>query len=60
MTLRLTPYLVMDGNAKEAIQFYEKKHWMLNYSLTKLSVRCRKTPNSLYRQLQRIVWHTLC
>lgn len=24
MTLRLTPYLVMDGNAKEAIQFYEK------------------------------------
>jgi len=24
MTLRLTPYLVMNGNAKEAIQFYEK------------------------------------
>ncbi|UOF90373.1 VOC family protein [Fodinisporobacter ferrooxydans] len=24
MTLRLNPYLVMDGNAKEAIQFYEK------------------------------------
>jgi PhnB protein len=24
MTLRLTPYLVMDGNANEAIQFYEK------------------------------------
>lgn len=24
MTLRLIPYLVMDGNAKEAIQFYEK------------------------------------
>jgi PhnB protein len=24
MTLRLTPYLVMDGNAEEAIQFYEK------------------------------------
>lgn len=24
MTLRLTPYLMMDGNAKEAIQFYEK------------------------------------
>jgi PhnB protein len=24
MTLRLSPYLVMDGNAKEAIQFYEK------------------------------------
>ncbi|QOT00432.1 VOC family protein [Brevibacterium sp. JNUCC-42] len=24
MTLRLTPYLVMDGNAKEAIQFYKK------------------------------------
>jgi PhnB protein len=24
MTVRLIPYLVMDGNAKEAIQFYEK------------------------------------
>ncbi|GJM73466.1 VOC family protein [Paenibacillus macerans] len=24
MTMRLTPYLVMDGNAKEAISFYEK------------------------------------
>ncbi len=24
MTLRLIPYLVMDGNAKEAIQFYAK------------------------------------
>jgi PhnB protein len=24
MTLRLVPYLVMNGNAKEAIQFYEK------------------------------------
>ncbi|MBT2214649.1 VOC family protein [Virgibacillus dakarensis] len=24
MTLRLTPYLMMEGNAKEAIQFYEK------------------------------------
>ncbi|MDU0204393.1 VOC family protein [Paenibacillus sp. MAH-36] len=24
MTLRLDPYLVMEGNAKEAIQFYEK------------------------------------
>ncbi|MBO8163329.1 MAG: VOC family protein [Brevibacillus sp.] len=24
MTLRLTPYFMMDGNAKEAIQFYEK------------------------------------
>lgn len=24
MTLRLIPYLMMDGNAKEAIQFYEK------------------------------------
>lgn len=24
MTLRLTPYLMMDGNAKEAIQFYER------------------------------------
>jgi PhnB protein len=24
MTVRLTPYLVMAGNAKEAIQFYEK------------------------------------
>lgn len=24
MTLRLIPYLVMDGNAKEAIHFYEK------------------------------------
>ncbi|WP_145038855.1 VOC family protein [Paenibacillus sp. Y412MC10] len=24
MTLRMNPYLVMDGNAKEAIQFYEK------------------------------------
>lgn len=24
MILRLTPYLMMDGNAKEAIQFYEK------------------------------------
>jgi PhnB protein len=24
MTLRLAPYLVMNGNAKEAIQFYEK------------------------------------
>ncbi|MED4585862.1 VOC family protein [Brevibacillus choshinensis] len=24
MTLRLTPYLMMDGNAKEAIEFYEK------------------------------------
>ncbi|MED1666943.1 VOC family protein [Brevibacillus laterosporus] len=24
MTLKLTPYLMMDGNAKEAIQFYEK------------------------------------
>ncbi|NGQ96785.1 VOC family protein [Brevibacillus sp. SYP-B805] len=24
MTLRLTPYLMMDGNAKEAIQFYEQ------------------------------------
>lgn len=24
MTLQLTPYLMMDGNAKEAIQFYEK------------------------------------
>lgn len=24
MTLRLTPYLMMDGNAKEAILFYEK------------------------------------
>jgi PhnB protein len=24
MTLRLTPYLVMDGDAQEAIQFYEK------------------------------------
>lgn len=24
MTLRLTPYLMMNGNAKEAIQFYEK------------------------------------
>src|SRR3954447_7358956 len=24
MTLRLIPYLVMNGNAKEAIQFYEK------------------------------------
>lgn len=24
MTLRLTPYLMMNGNAKEAIQFYEQ------------------------------------
>lgn len=24
MALRINPYLVMDGNAKEAIQFYEK------------------------------------
>jgi PhnB protein len=24
VTLRLTPYLMMNGNAKEAIQFYEK------------------------------------
>lgn len=24
MTLRLTPYLMMNGNAKEAIEFYEK------------------------------------
>jgi PhnB protein len=24
MTLRLTPYLMMNGNAKEAIKFYEK------------------------------------
>lgn len=24
MTLRLIPYLIMDGNAKEAIDFYEK------------------------------------
>lgn len=24
MTVRLIPYLVMDGNAKEAIEFYEK------------------------------------
>ncbi|PCL92074.1 VOC family protein [Paenibacillus lautus] len=24
MALRMNPYLVMDGNAKEAIQFYEK------------------------------------
>ncbi|HZG16226.1 MAG TPA: VOC family protein [Candidatus Bathyarchaeia archaeon] len=24
MSLQLTPYLIMDGNAKEAIQFYEK------------------------------------
>ncbi|MFD2369042.1 VOC family protein [Brevibacillus sp. GCM10020057] len=24
MTMRLTPYLMMDGNAKEAIAFYEK------------------------------------
>jgi len=24
MTLRMNPYLVMDGNAREAIQFYEK------------------------------------
>ncbi|RRJ65517.1 VOC family protein [Paenibacillus oralis] len=24
MSMRLTPYLVMDGNAKEAISFYEK------------------------------------
>lgn len=24
MTLQLTPYLMMDGNASEAIQFYEK------------------------------------
>jgi PhnB protein len=24
MTLRLTPYLIMDGNAKEAIRFYEQ------------------------------------
>jgi PhnB protein len=24
MTLRLNPYLVMDGNAREAIQFYQK------------------------------------
>jgi PhnB protein len=24
MTLRLSPYLMMNGNAKEAIQFYEK------------------------------------
>ncbi|WP_066072592.1 VOC family protein [Neobacillus soli] len=24
MTVRLIPYLVMDGNAKEALQFYEK------------------------------------
>jgi hypothetical protein len=24
MTLRLTPYFMMDGNAKEAIRFYEK------------------------------------
>ncbi|GIM46591.1 VOC family protein [Collibacillus ludicampi] len=24
MTMRLIPYLIMDGNAKEAIQFYEK------------------------------------
>lgn len=24
MTLKLTPYLMMNGNAKEAIQFYEK------------------------------------
>ncbi|MGZ7441174.1 VOC family protein [Paenibacillus sp. TH7-28] len=24
MTMRLTPYLVMNGNAKEAISFYEK------------------------------------
>lgn len=24
MTLRMNPYLIMDGNAKEAIQFYEK------------------------------------
>lgn len=24
MTLRLTPYLVMDGNAQEAIEFYER------------------------------------
>lgn len=24
MALRLTPYLIMDGNAREAVQFYEK------------------------------------
>lgn len=24
MTIRLTPYLMMDGTAKEAIEFYEK------------------------------------
>ncbi len=24
MTMRLSPYLMMNGNAKEAIQFYEK------------------------------------
>ncbi|TCP30926.1 PhnB protein [Scopulibacillus darangshiensis] len=24
MTIRMTPYLMMNGNAKEAIQFYEK------------------------------------
>ncbi|WP_134685025.1 VOC family protein [Brevibacillus migulae] len=24
MSLQVTPYLIMDGNAKEAIQFYEK------------------------------------
>jgi PhnB protein len=24
MTMRLTPYLMMDGNAKEAIEFYQK------------------------------------
>ncbi|KJR47438.1 PhnB protein [Desulfosporosinus sp. I2] len=24
MTLQLVPFLMMDGNAKEAIQFYEK------------------------------------
>ncbi|WP_088041757.1 VOC family protein [Bacillus sp. EAC] len=24
MTIRLIPYLIMDGNAKEAIEFYEK------------------------------------
>lgn len=24
MTLRLTPYLMMDGNAKEAIEYYQK------------------------------------
>lgn len=24
MTLQMTPYLVMDGNAKDVIQFYER------------------------------------